>query len=305
VTAPQWDAGLAQPPIVGFMPTAFTSADTVDTLGMERLAGFLACQGIRPAVLGGMGEFYALDRGESRMLMESAVQGAGDIPVVAGIGFSTREAVALSRDAYEAGVSLCVVNPHYYAVPTPVGLAQHVKAVTEASGLPAVLYSSTTHPLTDHHIDLLVEVPGFWGIKEEAHSPEETQERVSRWGDRIEWWGVGEPNGMEYVRIGARVVTSSMANVSPSTSRQYVAARLENRLSHHPELGTFAAAWDSYLANAVEGTQGALKAMMHLRHGWGTGVRGPMCPPGDATLAAAATFLDRFADMLELAGHVG
>jgi hypothetical protein len=34
-------------------------------------------------------------------------------------------------------------------------------------------------------------------------------------------------------------------------------------------------------------------------------VRGPMCPPGDATLAAAATLLDRFADMLELAGHVG
>lgn len=293
-------AGTHEPsnvPIVGFMPTPYDRDGDIDASALTALAAVLGSAGIQPAVLGGMGEFYALNRDESRVCMESAIEGAQGTAVVAGIGFSTREAVLRAEDARAAGVAKLVANPHYYAAPRPEGLAEHIRAITEASGIPTVVYSSASQPITDEHLELLVGIDGFRGVKEEAFGPDVTRERAARWGDRIEWWGVGEPAGMPYVAAGATVVTSSMANASPAASVAYVNARLNGEPAGG-EVEEFARAWDAYIAGAHEGTQGALKGMMHTLYGWEVGVRSPMCEPGKDTLDAARRLADRFADLI-------
>lgn len=284
--------------IVGFMPTPFTEADEIDEPKMSKLAAIIASQGIRPAVLGGMGEFYALNREEARSCMEAAVSGAGETPVVAGIGFSTREAVELAQDAKNAGISILVVNPHYYEVPTPHGLAEHVRRLTESSGLPAVMYSSVSHPITEAHIDRLVGVPGFRGVKEEAYGPKVMSRRLEQWGHRVEWWAVGEVGGVEYVRAGASVITSSLANVSPVASTLCVRELLGPETTEHSQALDFAAAWNLYLSQAPEGIPGALKSMMQELYGWRDAVRAPMSPPGPETCRAARGILKQFGNFL-------
>ncbi|GII91600.1 dihydrodipicolinate synthase family protein [Sinosporangium siamense] len=280
-------------PIVGFLPTAFTPEGAVDSGKMKDLADLLARHGIRPAVLGGMGEFYALRRDEARLCMEAAVAGAvGRVPVVAGIGSSTREATELATDARDAGVSVLVLNPHYFAVPTPDGAAEHVRRITGESGLPAIVYSSKTQPATEDHLERLTAVTGFHGVKETAFGPDEVRRRVARWGDRIEWWGVGEIGGTEYARAGGKVVTSSLANFSPATSAAYVRAAL-NGESVDPELAECCAAWDALL-RAPEGYLGVLKAVMRELYGWHPAVRLPMTEAGAASRESVARFLERF-----------
>lgn len=284
-------------PIVAFLPTPFTATDQVDQDRLAAVAARIGRTGILPAVLGGMGEFFALNLEESRDCMAAAVDGAAGTPVVAGIGFSTREAVALAEAARDTGVSILVVNPHYYAVPTPDGLAEHVRRVTEASGLPAVVYSSATHPLTDRHVDALVAVPGLRGIKEEAYPLQEFERRVELWGERVEWWAVTEPVGMPFVLAGARVVTSSMANASPAASQDFVRAALRDE---PPEaiVADFVRTWEDFVSSAPEGAPGALKALMHVLDGWRLDVRPPLVPATPATLRSARALLDRFADLV-------
>ncbi|MEV4532078.1 dihydrodipicolinate synthase family protein [Streptosporangium sp. NPDC049304] len=279
-------------PIVSFLPTAFTPDGAVDIGKMRDLADLLARHGIRPAVLGGMGEFYALRRDEARACMEAAAGAAGRVPVVAGIGFSTREATELAVDARDAGVSVLVLNPHYFAVPTPDGAAEHVRRITGESGLPAIVYSSKAQPVTEDHLDRLVTVAGFRGVKETAFGPDEVGRRVARWGDRIEWWGVGEIGGTEYARAGGNVITSSLANFSPATSIAYVRAALGDG-SVDPQLAECCAAWDELL-RAPEGYLGVLKAVMQALYGWHPAVRLPMTEASVATRESVARFLDRF-----------
>ncbi|MCW2764241.1 MAG: dapA 3 [Nocardioides sp.] len=286
-------ADSADIPIVAFLPTPFTASDSVDQERLCALARRVGRHGIRPAVLGGMGEFFALNLDEARDCMVAAVAGAEGSPVVAGIGFSTREAMALAAAAGEAGVSVLVVNPHYYAVPTPDGLAEHVRQVADVSGLPAIVYSSATHPLTDRHVEALVAVPGFLGIKEEAYPLAEFERRVNAWGTRIEWWAVTEPVGMPFVRAGASVVTSSMASVSPGASRAFVEAELAGE-GAGGDLAGFANAWEAFVAGAPEGAPGALKAMLHAVDGWPLEVRGPLVPAGAATLGRARDILAEY-----------
>ncbi|MFC7754175.1 dihydrodipicolinate synthase family protein [Tsukamurella soli] len=177
------------PTIVGFMPTPFASTGQVDSERLSALAGDIAAAGIRPAVLGGMGEYYALDHDESRQCMEAAVAGAGGVPVVAGIGWATREAVAIASDAARLGIHTAVINPPHYASPSPRAYAEHVRRVTDAAGTGAIVYSAAHFPMTDAYLDRLVQVDGFRGVKEEHYDVATTADRARRWGDRVEWWG--------------------------------------------------------------------------------------------------------------------
>jgi len=155
--------------IVGFMPTPFTDHDRVDVEQLIALTSSIAKLGIEPAVLGGMGEYYALDRDESRACMAAAKAGAGGVPVVAGVGWSTREAVQVATDAADLGVNSIVINPPHYAAPSPRAYAEHVRQISDAARTGAIVYSWPHFPLTDHYIEALVDVEGFRGIKEEHY----------------------------------------------------------------------------------------------------------------------------------------
>ena len=64
------------------------------------------------------------------------------VPVIAGAGSNaTAEAIALSKDAREAGADALLQITPYYNRPTQEGLYLHFRAIAEAVPLPIVLYN--------------------------------------------------------------------------------------------------------------------------------------------------------------------
>lgn len=275
--------------IVGFMPTPFSDDDRINGGQVRDLANKLASGGVVPAVLGGMGEYYTLSRSESRDCMSAAVEGANGSPVVAGIGWATREAVEIATDAHLVGVDTIVVNPPHYAAPSPRAYAEHVRRVTDAAQTGAVVYSAKHFPMADAYIAELVAIDLFRGVKEEHYSPEATIARVQRWGDRVEWWGVGEVNGSLYGRVGASVVTTSLANFRPDLAVRAITALVDG--SSDAEAVSAATAWSDLLASDVDGAPAFLTEVMHQLAGWSRAVRLPLLSSELGIRTAVADFL--------------
>lgn len=279
--------------IVGFMPTPFTESGGVDQSQLSALSGRIAAEGIHPAVLGGMGEYYALDRAESRDCMAAAIDGAAGVPVVAGVGWSTREASLIAGDAGDLGIDTIVLNPPYYASPSPEAYAEHVRRVTESGGVGAVVYSSKHYPMTDDHLAQLVEIDGFRGVKEEHYGLDAARSRIARWGDRVEWWGVGETSGSAYARVGARTVTSSLCNFRPDLTVRVIASLVGQAADLEAERA--AEEWGAVLAADRQGAPAFLTEVMHQTFGWHRSVRLPLLPSDPEGAEAVRVYLDAWA----------
>lgn len=96
-------------------------------------------------VLGSNGEGVYLDEGEKVRVWEETRQVVpAEKLIIAGTGCeSTRQTIALTRRAAEAGADAAlVVTPHYYGPKmTADGLVQHYQAVADASPIPVLIYS--------------------------------------------------------------------------------------------------------------------------------------------------------------------
>lgn len=95
------------------------------------------------SALGSTGEFSHLNADERRRFTESLVEMvAGRVPLLIGVGATgTRETVALSRHAGEAGADgVLVVSPFYWNVGEEA-LYRHFAAVAQASRVPVLLYN--------------------------------------------------------------------------------------------------------------------------------------------------------------------
>src|SRR5437588_464927 len=91
--------------VLAFAPTPFTGDDRLDGDGLGRHVDFLCRSGVGAVfVCGGVGEFFSLDPDEYRACMHIAVEAAAKrVPVVAGIGYSTRTACQLAAYAATVG----------------------------------------------------------------------------------------------------------------------------------------------------------------------------------------------------------
>jgi 4-hydroxy-tetrahydrodipicolinate synthase len=92
--------------------------------------------------VGTTGEFvYMSDEEKRRAIAVALDEVAGRLPVIAGTGCaSTRETVALTRYAKEAGAQAALVVAPYYLKPTYNEVYEHYEAVNQV-GLPIILYN--------------------------------------------------------------------------------------------------------------------------------------------------------------------
>ena len=93
-------------------------------------------------VCGSTGEAAALTSDEQARLIRLAVGVAGGrVPVIAGCGAScTAAATALAETAGRCGADALLCAPTPYVKPSQEGIAAHMLAVAQASGLPIVVY---------------------------------------------------------------------------------------------------------------------------------------------------------------------
>jgi len=124
-------------------------------------------------VTGTTGEASLLTLEERRKLTETAVKAAaGRKPVIAGTGCaSTRETVAMTQMAVEAGVDTVMIVTPFYNKPTQEGLYLHYKTVAESTAADIILYNIpifTGVNIEPPTLRKLAKIPNIIGIKDES-----------------------------------------------------------------------------------------------------------------------------------------
>ena len=124
--------------------TPFRQDQSLDEDALRRLVHRQIEGGIHFLVpCGTTGENPTLTRQEHLRVVEITLDEAkGKVPVLAGCGGNnTSEVVALARDLEALGADgLLVVTP-YYNKPTPDGLFEHYRAISQVTRLPIVVYN--------------------------------------------------------------------------------------------------------------------------------------------------------------------
>jgi 4-hydroxy-tetrahydrodipicolinate synthase len=135
-------------PFHGVLPaliTPFTDdGEAIDTQAVATIVERLIAAGVGGLVPGGStGEFTTLTSAERRRLVEVTVEAAGGrVPVVAGTGaLSTRETVALSVHAEQAGAAAVMIVPPFYDALSWRELLAHYTAVADAIEIPIMYYN--------------------------------------------------------------------------------------------------------------------------------------------------------------------
>jgi 4-hydroxy-tetrahydrodipicolinate synthase len=129
----------------GIMPalvTPFTPEEEIDEGAMRRLVGHVLPHVNAVVPVGTTGEFVYLSEAEKRRIIDITIdEVAGRVPVIAGTGCSnTRDTVALTQYARDAGAAAALVVAPFYFKPTFNEVYEHYEAVSRV-GVPIILYN--------------------------------------------------------------------------------------------------------------------------------------------------------------------
>lgn len=123
---------------------------------------------------GTTGESCTLDHDEHREIIRFSIERAGsDLNVIAGTGSnSTREAIALTAYAAEAGAKAALVVSPYYNRPTQDGIYEYYADLARAvPGFDLLIYNIPSRTGSNVEVDTikrLAEIPEIKGVKEGA-----------------------------------------------------------------------------------------------------------------------------------------
>ena len=167
---------------------------------------------------GGTGEMYSLARDEYIAVVKAAVEVTdAKIPVIAGVGYGSRIAVTMTREATKAGVSAILILPPYYPNAAFEGMLAYCKAIGNATQLPLLIYTRDWVNLSAEQAERLAdEVPTLAAWKDGQGELRNYQRIKARLGERLTWiGGVGDDHVSGYYGIGIRRFTSSISSVAP------------------------------------------------------------------------------------------
>ncbi len=155
--------------------TPYDANEEIDYGKYEELIEYLIKNDLCDSLIvtGTTGEASLLRFEERVKLMETAVKAAaGRKPVIAGTGCaSTKETIALTKEAEKLGIDLCMVVCPFYNKPTQQGVYNHYKAVAESTSANILLYNIpifvgiNIEPAT---VGQLAKIDNIIGIKDEA-----------------------------------------------------------------------------------------------------------------------------------------
>jgi 5-dehydro-4-deoxyglucarate dehydratase len=213
--------------VLAFPITPYGADGGVDRGAVRANAGWLAASGVHALVApSGTGELYSLTPEESTAVVEATVEATdGRIPVIAGVGFGSRQGALLARAAERAGADGVLVLPPYYAHPDPDGLIAYYRDIAAATSLGVAIYARDGVVLTPAQLERMArEIPNLVAFKDgrgDVRLFQRLREHVSeRLGaDRLVWIaGAGDDMVGPYFAAGAEGYTSSLACYWPEAS---------------------------------------------------------------------------------------
>ncbi|WP_027997920.1 dihydrodipicolinate synthase family protein [Sinorhizobium arboris] len=154
-----------------FPITPADASGRIDTAALSHLLNRIAEAGTDSiGLLGSTGAYAFLTRKERRRAVESAMDAVGGkIPVIVGVGaIRTDEAVALARDARDAGADGLLLAPVSYTPLFENEVFEHFSAVAEAGRLPLCIYNNpgtTKFTFSRELISRLSKVPNIEAVK--------------------------------------------------------------------------------------------------------------------------------------------
>lgn len=151
-------------------PLTPLNGETVDLDALARLVSRAARASVGSlGVLGSTGNYAYLSRDERRAVLETSVNAAAGVPVLAGVGaVRTRDVLVLAEDAQAAGASALLVAPVSYQRLTEAEVFGLYEDVAAESTLPIVVYDNpgtTGFTFTDDLHARIARIPGIASIK--------------------------------------------------------------------------------------------------------------------------------------------
>jgi 4-hydroxy-tetrahydrodipicolinate synthase len=272
----------ARAEVLAAVPTFFAADGELDREGTVAHHAALAGRVDGVFVAGTTGEFPALDRAERHTLAELALDAYGSERVVVHVGAaSTRESVALTRDAVAIGARRIAVLTPYYLPADPSAVARHMAAVVDAAG-PARVYGY----LFTERSGVVVEPAGFGrlaadvglaGVKLSGAANERLAEYVAALPAGARLWSGADTTLPAVVRAGGSGIVSGLSAAFPEPFTALADAVAAGDADAERAAQTRADAVLDALAGTVEGIKAALR---HLGHGTGTlRMPSPEVPP--------------------------
>ena len=218
--------------VMAFAPTPFTADDRLDGDGLARQVYFLVRSGAHVVVVcGGVGEFYSLEPGEYRDCMRIAVEAAGRrVPVIVGIGHSTRVACGFAAHAHAVGADGLLVHPFYFVSPPEEGIVRHYQALAQASPLGMIIYHTREAVYAPALVERLAGIDAVVALKDEVGDLKTFVEMRERVGSRLAWInGMAELLLEPYLAAGAQAMTTGIVNFAPALSLKVWRAGVEGR----------------------------------------------------------------------------
>jgi 1-pyrroline-4-hydroxy-2-carboxylate deaminase len=191
------------------LTTKFTSDDKLDFPLFEKNLHAQLEAGVEGVILGGtLGEASVLSNDEKFDLVKFTVDKVGGkVPVVMNIAEgSTREAVALAREAEKCGAKgLMMLPPMRYKSDHRETVA-YFKAVAESSSLPIMIYNNPIDYKIEVTLDMFGELAdnkNIQAIKESTRDVSNVTRLINRFGDRFKILCGVDTIAMEEIMLGA------------------------------------------------------------------------------------------------------
>ncbi len=181
------------------------------------------CHGL--VMLGSLGEGATLEHDEKSAILKTAVKASaakGTAVVAAISALSTKSAVALAKEAEEAGCSGLMVLPPYVYTSDWREMKEHVAAVIQATKLPAMLYNNPVAYKTDflatQIAELAGECPNLQAVKESSADVRRVMAIREVVGNRLKIFVGVDDVLVEAVDAGATGWVAGLVNAFPRES---------------------------------------------------------------------------------------
>lgn len=213
--------------LLSFPVTDFNAQGDFNPAGYVKRLEWLAPYGASALfAAGGTGEFFSLAASEYSQVIKTAVDTcATSVPILAGVGGATRQAIEYAQEAERLGAKGLLLLPHYLTEASQEGVAAHVEAVCKAVSIGVVVYNRNVCRLNADLLEKLAErCPNLIGYKDGLGDIELMVSIRRRLGERFSYLGglpTAEVYAAAYKALGVPVYSSAVFNFVPKTAMAF------------------------------------------------------------------------------------
>ncbi|MGD2038954.1 MAG: 4-hydroxy-tetrahydrodipicolinate synthase [Desulfobacterales bacterium] len=208
------------------MVTPFTEDEELDEKGFRKNIDWYIEEGIHGVIcLGSTGEFANLSIEERRRVIDlTADQVRGRVPIIAGTAAnSTRETIAMTQYAKDAGADAALIVAPFYGLPTQDDLYGHYRAISENVSIPIMAYNNPGFSGVDMLpplIEKLAAIDNVLYLKESTGDIKRVHELLQRCGDSIDIWCGWDDLVYEFFLLSCRGWVAPIANFMPGAAAE-------------------------------------------------------------------------------------